>query len=229
MPLFVALRASPIAQRQSRLFTRTMARHSFREHLGTSEMADSYPFGDFRIAKENVFFWSPRSIAFVNLKPILSGHVLVTPRAVKKRFRDLDADEVADLWQSVQKVAMLMERHHGAEAMTMAIQDGEAAGMTVAHCHVHIIPRHRGDFSKNDEIYDALDNANIGQAAREAQSPSSQSSTQMSQQHHHHGVAPDPQPEQQTRRTRTREEMAAEAAELREVVRRAAEHPEAFG
>nr|GMD69182.1 bifunctional bis(5'-adenosyl)-triphosphatase/adenylylsulfatase FHIT [Ipomoea batatas] len=35
--------------------------------------------------------------------------------------------------------------------------DGPQAGQTVPHVHVHIIPRKSGDFEKNDEIYDALD------------------------------------------------------------------------
>jgi hypothetical protein len=35
-------------------------------------------------------------------------------------------------------------------------QDGPQAGQTVAHVHIHLIPRRKGDFEKNDEIYDAV-------------------------------------------------------------------------
>ncbi|KAI4997140.1 hypothetical protein ZWY2020_052482, partial [Hordeum vulgare] len=35
--------------------------------------------------------------------------------------------------------------------------DGPQAGQTVAHVHIHVIPRKKGDFEKNDEIYDAID------------------------------------------------------------------------
>ncbi|KAK9128236.1 hypothetical protein Syun_017033 [Stephania yunnanensis] len=35
--------------------------------------------------------------------------------------------------------------------------DGPQAGQTVPHVHIHILPRKVGDFEKNDEIYDALD------------------------------------------------------------------------
>lgn len=35
-------------------------------------------------------------------------------------------------------------------------QDGPQAGQTVAHVHIHLIPRKKGDFEKNDEIYDAV-------------------------------------------------------------------------
>ncbi|MCL7041874.1 hypothetical protein MKW94_000535 [Papaver nudicaule] len=37
------------------------------------------------------------------------------------------------------------------------LQDGPHAGQTVPHVHIHILPRTTGDFEKNDEIYDALD------------------------------------------------------------------------
>lgn len=39
----------------------------------------------------------------------------------------------------------------------MTIQDGPEAGQTVPHVHVHVLPRKVGDFEKNDEIYDVID------------------------------------------------------------------------
>ena len=38
-----------------------------------------------------------------------------------------------------------------------ALQDGPAAGQSVPHLHVHVLPRKAGDFTNNDEVYDALD------------------------------------------------------------------------
>ena len=37
------------------------------------------------------------------------------------------------------------------------LQDGPAAGQSVPHVHVHILPRKTGDFENNDEVYDAID------------------------------------------------------------------------
>jgi diadenosine tetraphosphate (Ap4A) HIT family hydrolase len=45
-----------------------------------------------------VFATSPLSFAFVNLKPVVPGHVLVSPKRVVPRFADLSEEEVADLW-----------------------------------------------------------------------------------------------------------------------------------
>ncbi|GAB4824300.1 hypothetical protein Ancab_007186 [Ancistrocladus abbreviatus] len=74
-----------------------------------------------------------------------------------KRFVDLTVDETSDLWLTAQKVGRQLEHYHKASSLTFAIQDGPQAGQTVAHVHIHILPRKAGDFENNDEIYDAID------------------------------------------------------------------------
>ena len=70
-------------------------------------------FGPIAISRNVVFFESALSMAFVNLKPIVSGHVLVTPKRVCDRFTKLSAEEVADLWQSVHQVSdVTLKRPH---------------------------------------------------------------------------------------------------------------------
>jgi len=100
---------------------------------------------------------SELSLALVNLKPVLPGHVLVIPKRCVERFKDLSSDEVADLWVSTQKVSTTLESHYKANSLTLAIQDGASAGQTVLHVHVHVIPRQPGDFENNDDIYRELD------------------------------------------------------------------------
>jgi len=56
-------------------------------------------FGPWTIAKGEIFAESGLSFAFVNLKPVVSGHVLIAPKRVCKRFAQMTNDEVADLWQ----------------------------------------------------------------------------------------------------------------------------------
>jgi bis(5'-adenosyl)-triphosphatase len=96
---------------------------------------------------------TPLSLCLVNTKPLVPGHVLVIPRRVVPRFEHLTSEEVADLWDTVHRVAPIVRDHFGAAATTFAIQDGPEAGQTVAHVHVHILPRRTGDFTPNDKIY----------------------------------------------------------------------------
>lgn len=118
-------------------------------------------FGPWTCPISEAFYLTPLTIAIVNLKPILPGHCLVLPRRVIPRFTDLTAAEVSDLWQTVQKLATPLQYHFGADALTLAIQDGAHAGQTVSHVHVHVIPRKHGDFNRNDEIYDKLEETDL--------------------------------------------------------------------
>ncbi|KAJ2411859.1 hypothetical protein GGF41_006254, partial [Coemansia sp. RSA 2531] len=54
------------------------------------------------------------------------------------------------------RVSKVIERVSSAESLTLCIQDGDKAGQSVPHVHLHVIPRFEGDFATNDDIYDAL-------------------------------------------------------------------------
>ena len=59
----------------------------------------------------------------------------------------------------VQRVGRGVEQQYNAAALTVTLQDGPAAGQTVPHVHVHVLPRRWGDFEPNDKVYDAIDDA----------------------------------------------------------------------
>ena len=113
-------------------------------------------FGRFLIAPNHVFYRSTLSAAFVNLRPIVPGHVLVIPQRVVVRLEDLTNDEYVDLFQSVRLVQNALKDHYKATGFNVAVQDGRVAGQSVHHVHVHILPRTDGDFDRNDDVYDAL-------------------------------------------------------------------------
>jgi bis(5'-adenosyl)-triphosphatase len=141
----------------------------------------AHAFGPHRIQPAEVFVESRLSLGFVNLKPVVpgarrlwcgraggvetltcaprragrrAGHVLFAPRRVVPRFAQLTAEEAADLWLLAQRCGPALEAHFHASALTLAIQDGSAAGQTVPHVHIHLLPRRAGDFERNDEVYD---------------------------------------------------------------------------
>ncbi|KAJ2450377.1 hypothetical protein EV183_004326 [Coemansia sp. RSA 2336] len=114
-------------------------------------------FGPLSIPLTQAFMMSKHSFGLVNLKPIRPGHVLVVARRQVARFNELSAEEVSDLFTHGQQVSKAVEKLFNADALTMCIQDGAAAGQTVKHVHLHIIPRITGDFANNDEIYSVLE------------------------------------------------------------------------
>ncbi|KAL3898263.1 MAG: hypothetical protein SGARI_006721 [Bacillariaceae sp.] len=114
-------------------------------------------FGKFVIPQASIFARTPLSAAFVNLRPIVPGHVLVMPQRVTPLMEDLSTQEYTDLWLLVRSVQGMLKDHYEATAFNVAVQDGRAAGQSVPHVHVHILPRKGGDFARNDDIYEALE------------------------------------------------------------------------
>ena len=114
-------------------------------------------FGPHTISEACVFYRNAHALAFTNLRPVLPGHVLVVPTRVEARFGALSSEEVAALWQAAQRVGRVVCAVHGGSAATYSMQDGRAAGQSVPHVHVHVVPRADGDLENNDDIYDMLE------------------------------------------------------------------------
>jgi len=120
---------------------------------------DVIKFGTFVVTNQ-VFHVTRLSFAIVNLKPLLPGHVLVSPRRIVPRFNDLSAAEVQDLFLTVQRVSRMVERVFSASSLNIAIQDGVDAGQSVPHVHAHIIPRKKDDLEEKggtDAIYGMME------------------------------------------------------------------------
>lgn len=118
-----------------------------------------YKFADQDIASCQVFIRTRYSFGFVNHRPVLKGHVLISPLRVCEKFTELSKAEVADLFQLVQRVERVLEELHDTKSTTLTLQDGVDAGQSVFHVHVHILPRKPTDFDgKVDQIYRELQN-----------------------------------------------------------------------
>lgn len=83
--------------------------------------------------------------AFNDHYPSSEGHVLVVPRRHVGRLSELTGQESAALWQVAMEQLRRLEHQHVGEAFTVGVNDGAAAGQTVAHVHLHVIPRVEGD------------------------------------------------------------------------------------
>ena len=92
-----------------------------------------------------VFFEASDCVGVVDIAPIVPGHALVLPRRHVSRLLDLAAADYDALFRTVRQVARLLMAIHNASAVDISVQDGAAAGQTVDHVHVHVIPRRMGD------------------------------------------------------------------------------------
>ncbi len=113
----------------------------YREQRQQAEGGGPFYFATIRIDPSSIFAQTVHSVAFVNLRPLVPGHVLVSPRRAVKRLCELTPTEATDLWRTVRSVQATVEIAHGARASELGVQDGVDAGQTVPHVHVHVLPR----------------------------------------------------------------------------------------
>ena len=83
-------------------------------------------------------------IAFMDIMPQADGHCLVVPKSSSRNLLDADPKIFADLFAHVQRIARAAKRAMQADGITIMQFNEPAAGQTVFHLHVHILPRHEG-------------------------------------------------------------------------------------
>ena len=77
--------------------------------------------------------------------PISPGHTLVIPKRHVGSFFELNPEEASDLMSLLRRAKTVLEMEFKPEGYNIGINDGAAAGQTVPHLHIHLIPRYQGD------------------------------------------------------------------------------------
>ena len=85
------------------------------------------------------------AVAFFDASPLSAGHTLVVPRTHESDFFNLTEAEEMALWRAVRTVHARLEARFAPRGYNVGINVGRAAGQTVEHVHVHVIPRYLGD------------------------------------------------------------------------------------
>jgi histidine triad (HIT) family protein len=83
------------------------------------------------------------AIAFLDVKPLFKGHVLVVPRAHVETLPDLPTAQLEPLFGAVQRIARAVEEATGAHGSFVALNN--KVSQSVPHLHVHVVPRRRKD------------------------------------------------------------------------------------
>jgi diadenosine tetraphosphate (Ap4A) HIT family hydrolase len=98
-----------------------------------------------RAAAGGAEFGNVHALAFPDGFPVSPGHTLVIPRRHCEGLFDLSADEYAAVWQLAREVREALHERLRPDGFNVGANDGWAAGQTVQHAHVHVIPRFYGD------------------------------------------------------------------------------------
>lgn len=83
------------------------------------------------------------AVAFLDVRPLFPGHVLVVPRAHHETLPDLPEEAVGPFFAAVRRLAAAVPAALGAEGSFVAMNN--RVSQSVAHLHAHVVPRRRKD------------------------------------------------------------------------------------
>lgn len=95
----------------------------------------------------NVFSETEHFFARFDDFPCTEGHCEIISKRHIVSFFDLSADEVVEFYEMMLKAQGYINKKFKPDAFTIGVNDGEAAGRTQNHLHIHLIPRRNGDVS----------------------------------------------------------------------------------
>lgn len=84
------------------------------------------------------------TLAFMDIMPRGDGHCLVIPKKPSRNIFDVDADSLAAVARTTQKLARAVVKAFSADGVTVQQFNEPAGGQVVFHLHVHVIPRFEG-------------------------------------------------------------------------------------
>jgi diadenosine tetraphosphate (Ap4A) HIT family hydrolase len=97
------------------------------------------------LAPERVIDENSTAIAIRDGYPVSPGHTLLIPRRHTSSFFDLSVSERNDVLALLERAKRAVDKELQPQGYNIGINDGSAAGQTVPHVHVHLIPRYEGD------------------------------------------------------------------------------------
>jgi diadenosine tetraphosphate (Ap4A) HIT family hydrolase len=80
--------------------------------------------------------------------PVSPGHLLVIPKRHVASLFDTTPEELADLWELVGMAKEFLDAEYRPDGYNIGVNVGRAAGQSVIHLHVHVIPRYAGDMDE---------------------------------------------------------------------------------
>ncbi len=97
------------------------------------------------LGSDRIISESDYSLTILDGFPVSNGHTLIIPKRHVQSFFELQAIEKAAVLQALDEAKETLDQEFLPDGYNIGINDGEAAGQTVMHLHIHLIPRYKGD------------------------------------------------------------------------------------
>lgn len=108
------------------------------------QKTDTCPFCTLSRDRE-ILFENASCLAFYDGYPVSPGHTLIIPKRHVASYFDLTDDERKDMNDVLLYVKSKIDERYHPDGYNIGVNVGEYAGQSVFHCHLHLIPRYKGD------------------------------------------------------------------------------------
>lgn len=97
------------------------------------------------IDKDRIILENEIAFAVYDVFPVSKGHMLIILKKHINNYFEADEDTKKQLWKLVDECKEMADKKYAPQGYNIGINCGEAAGQTVMHLHIHLIPRYSGD------------------------------------------------------------------------------------
>ena len=98
-----------------------------------------------RIPREQILIDGPLAVAARDSYPVSKGHTLIIPRRHVASFFETTEEERQAMLKLLDEAKAALDKELKPDGYNIGINGGAAAGQTVMHLHIHLIPRYAGD------------------------------------------------------------------------------------
>ncbi|MGH8649848.1 MAG: HIT family protein [Burkholderiales bacterium] len=97
------------------------------------------------VTREQILLEHPLAVAKPDRHPVSNGHTLIIPRRHVASFFETSEEERLAMLKLLDDAKDMLDREYRPDGYNIGINNGAAAGQSVMHAHIHLIPRYTGD------------------------------------------------------------------------------------
>ena len=98
------------------------------------------PIKDYIVFEDALFF------VVINKYPYNPGHLMIIPKKHIENIEDLSESDALELFKLIKLTKQVLNKSHGPHGFNIGMNLGEAAGGSIKHIHVHVVPRYTSEF-----------------------------------------------------------------------------------
>ena len=108
-------------------------------------------------------------LAFMDANPANIGHTLVIPKEHWKNIYEIPEKILTEVATVVKRISSAVKKTVSAEGISIIQLNGRAAGQSVMHFHVHVMPRFRGDYIVRHNVLEKPERSELDEIAQKIQ------------------------------------------------------------